>query len=83
MTVIRQYITNRFREYETMANALGTPIKPKYEPKLPRLPPVDITAGAATTEEGEGAGGQGDNDNDKEAYQDKDDNDKKPKRNEE
>ena len=52
VTVIRGYITNRFQEYETMANALGPPIKPKYEPKLPR--PVDITAGAAITEGGEG-----------------------------
>ena len=42
-----------------MANALGPPIKPKNKPKLPRFPPVDITAGAATTEEGEGAGGRG------------------------
>ena len=55
--VIRQYIINRFREYETMANALGPTIKPKQEPKLPRLPPVDITVGAAITEGGEGAGG--------------------------
>ena len=58
VTLIRQYITNRFCEYKTMANALGPPIKPK-EPKLPRLPSVDITAVAATTEEGEGAGGPG------------------------
>ena len=57
VTVIRQYITNRFREYEIMANVLGPPIKPKYEPKLPR--PVDITAGAAITEGGEGAAGRG------------------------
>ena len=59
VTVIREYITNRFREYETMANALGPPIKPKYKPKLPRLPPVNITAGAAITAGGEGAAGQG------------------------
>ena len=35
-----------------VANALGPPIKPKYEPKLPR--PVNITAGAAITEGGGG-----------------------------
>ena len=57
VTVIRQYITNKFREYETMANALGPPVKLKYELKLPRLPPVNITAGAAITEGGKGAGG--------------------------
>ena len=44
ITVIRQYKPNQFREYETMANALGPPIKPKNKPKLPRFPPVDITA---------------------------------------
>ena len=54
VTVIRQYITNRFREYESMASALGPPIKQKYKPKLPRLAPVDITAGAAITEGGKG-----------------------------
>ena len=42
-----------------MANALGPPIKPKYKPKLPRLPPVNITAGAAITAGGEGAAGRG------------------------
>ena len=52
VTVIREYITNRFREYEAIANALGPPIKPNYKPKLPR--PVDITAGAAITAGGEG-----------------------------
>ena len=59
VTVIRQYIINIFCEYETMANALGPPIKPKHKPELPRLPPVDITADAAITGEGKGAGGRG------------------------
>ena len=59
VTIIRQYITNRFREYDSMASALGPPIKQKYKPKMPRLPSVDITAGAATTEEGDWAGGRG------------------------
>ena len=36
VTVIRQYITNRFCKYKTMANALGPLIKPK-DPKFPRL----------------------------------------------
>ena len=53
VTVIQGYITNRFQEYETMAKALGPPVKLKYEPKLPR--PVDITAGAAFTDGGGGA----------------------------
>ena len=40
-----------------MANALGPPVKPKYEPKLPR--PINITAGAAITDGGGGAAGRG------------------------
>ena len=40
-----------------MINALGPPVKQKYEPKLPR--PVDITAGAAITEGGGGRAGRG------------------------
>ena len=59
ITVICQYITNRFREYETIVNFFGSPtLKPK-EPKLPRLPAIDITTGASTTEDGEGARGPG------------------------
>ena len=52
VTEIRGYITNRFQEYETMINALGPPVRQKYEPKLPR--PVEITAGAAITDGGGG-----------------------------
>ena len=37
-----------------MSNALGPPIKAK-EQKTPRLPNVEITAGAATTADGAGA----------------------------
>ena len=54
ISVIRLYITNRFREYEMMSNALGPPFKAK-EQKTPRLPNVEITAGAATTADGGGA----------------------------
>ena len=48
ISVIRLYITNRFWEYEMMSNALGPPPKNK-EQKTPRLPNVEIAAGAATT----------------------------------
>ena len=40
-----------------MINALGPPVKQKYEPKLPR--PVEITAGAAITDGGGGEGRTG------------------------
>ena len=59
--VICLYITNRFLEYEMISNALGPPLKAK-EPKTPRLPNVEITAGAATIANGtraDGSSGQG------------------------
>ena len=60
ITEIREYIFNRFQEYEAMINALGPPPKQKFELKPPR--PAEITAGAAITDgsgEGAGQGGRG------------------------
>ena len=60
ITTIREFISNRFQEYEAMINALGPPPKQKPEFKPPR--PPEITAGAAITDvngEGAGRGGRG------------------------
>ena len=56
ITVIREYITNRFKEYKTIQSALGPLLKPKNESKLP---PPEINAGAALMGDGEGTAGRG------------------------
>ena len=59
VTIIREYVTHRYQQYETMSNVLGSPIR-AMEPQLPSRPPVDVIASAAAMEEDEGAGGGGD-----------------------
>ena len=58
ITVICEYITNRFRQYETIANVFGPPVKTR-DKKRSHLPGIEITAGAAIIGEGEGAGEPG------------------------
>ena len=54
ISVIRLFMTNRFLQYEIIANVCGPPVKTR-DKKVSHLDSVEITAGAATIGEGKGA----------------------------
>ena len=51
ISVMREYLADRFEVYEMIASALGSGPKSKLAPPPARFKPSDITANAATVEE--------------------------------
>ena len=52
ISVMRAYIADRFKTYKMVASALGPGPKPKLPLPPARFKPADITANAATVEDG-------------------------------
>ena len=59
ISVMRAYIADRFKTYEMVASALGSGSKPKLPPPPAHFKPANITANAATDEDGPQPRGRG------------------------